>query len=45
MIIPFPYPVNTILIAILNVFGISLAFWVYWANKKEKVNRGKWYYK
>ena len=40
MIIPFPYPINAILVSILDIVGISLALWVYWANKSNNVNRG-----
>ena len=40
MIIPFPYPINAIIVSLLNVLGISLALWVYWANRANNVNKG-----
>ena len=40
MIIPFPYPVNILILAILNLLGICLAFRVYWSNKSISVNKG-----
>jgi len=40
MIIPFPYPINLILVVLLDLFGLYLSFIVYWANRSSKVNRG-----
>ncbi len=40
MIILFPYPLNAVIVLLLDTFGICLSFWVYRANKLSKVNRG-----
>ncbi|OGZ67918.1 MAG: hypothetical protein A3D35_03140 [Candidatus Staskawiczbacteria bacterium RIFCSPHIGHO2_02_FULL_34_9] len=39
-LIPLPSPLNTIFIVLLNLLGVYLSFWVYWANRTEKMNRG-----
>ena len=42
MFIPFPLisPLNTIFIVLLDIFGVFLAFLVYWSDRSDNINKG-----